>query len=231
MELLSTYLLWKLLEAGQKDIATPAAVADLRAGLVERVSEYALSQHGIDATEAVRRASLKTLLDLRIVAQQRHLVSQDPADMIDLDIQAQYRCAGFIQGQIERYSDMVKDTMDELEDDLIYESDNEDEEAQRKQGADEKTRNYRPLTLEQQAAEYAFNDLISSFSRAICTDVIDLHHASTILAYYDSLGAFYNECGNQLSLALRHYGVLGEEGHAVAGVVFESLKQVRTALR
>jgi cohesin complex subunit SA-1/2 len=228
MEVLSTYLLWKTLEATASEATTSPAVADLQAAFVERISEYTLSQHGIEATEAIRRASLKTLLDLRIVAQQRYLISQNPADLIEMDVQAQYRCAGFIQAQIERYVDMIKDSLDETEDDdYLHESDNEDEEAQKKQqDAGEKTKKYRPLTLEQQAAEYAFNDLISSFSRAICTDVIDLHHASTILAHYDSLGPFYNECGNQLCLALRHYGVLGGEGHAVAGVVFESLKQV-----
>ena len=85
---------------------------------------------------------------------------------------------------------------------------------------------YRPLTLAQHADEYGFNDLIASFSRAICTDVIDLHHASTILIHYGRFGAFYDECGKWLGDALKHFGVFDDEAHAAAGVVVESLKGV-----
>ena len=86
------------------------------------------------------------------------------------------------------------------------------------------------MTLAQHAAEYAFNDLIASFSRAICTDIVDLHHASTVLIHFDRFGAFYNECGKWLGDALRHYGIFGDKGHGAASVVIESLKGVSLLL-
>lgn len=225
---MSTYLLWKMLEAGQTDSPTPRTVAELRTKFVQQLSEYSLDRQGVmDVTEPVKRASLKALLDLCIVSQQRHSVTQAAEDLIELSVEQQYRADGLIQAEIERYGEMVRDSLDQMaEDDLIYESDGENDNAQKKPEGAEFPKKYRPLTPAQQAAEYAFNDLISSFTRAICTEVIDLHHASTVLAHYDSLGPFYDECCNQLALALRHYGVLGDAADSVAGVVYESLKQV-----
>lgn len=178
------------------------------------------------AREPVKRVGLKTLLDMAIVGQQRYLITKDASNLVELEVQAQYRAAGFLQGQIEKYSNMVKDSFDQLEDEPIYESDDEDGNGQNNQENTDKIRKYRPLDQTQQAAEYAFNDFTSAFTRAICADVIDLHHASTLLAHYDSLGPFFDECCNQLSLALRHYGVLGGEDDRVASVVCESFVQV-----
>lgn len=84
----------------------------------------------------------------------------------------------------------------------------------------------RPQTTAEEATEYAFNDLIVTFSRAVCTDVIDLHHSSTVLSHYGRLGAFYDECAKVLGETLRLAGVQGQQGNAVAGVVVESLKNV-----
>lgn len=82
------------------------------------------------------------------------------------------------------------------------------------------------MTLAQHAATYAFNDLIVSFARAVCVDVLDLHHASTMLIHYDRFGPFYNECCRWLGDAIRQFGIIGDAGHAAAGVAVESFKGV-----
>lgn len=82
------------------------------------------------------------------------------------------------------------------------------------------------MTLAQHAATYAFNDLVVSYARAICVDVLDIHHASTMLIHYDRFGPFYNECCRWLGDAIRQFGILGDAGHAAAGVAIESFKGV-----
>lgn len=85
---------------------------------------------------------------------------------------------------------------------------------------------FRPVTLAQHAATYAFNDLVVCYARAVCVDVLDLHHASTMLIHYDRFGPFFNECCRWLGDAVRQFEILGEAGHAAAGVAVESLKGV-----
>lgn len=85
---------------------------------------------------------------------------------------------------------------------------------------------FKPVTLAQHAATYAFNDLIVAFSRAICSDVLDIHHSSTVLSHYGRFGPFYNECCRILGGALRQQGILGGAGDAAVGVALESMKTV-----
>lgn len=210
--------------------------------LVERATEYALGRGLANIPDGIKTAAFKALLDLRIVAKNRYAATEDPVDEVELDIQAQYRCAGFVQAQIERYASMICASAED--DDIVNESEDELDEEQpavvgknRKATAGRGGNNeidesrsvpFKPQTLAQHAAEYAFNDQIASFSRALCTDVIDLTHASTVLAHHDRFGPFYDECNKWLAEALRHYGILGDAGSAVAGVVTDSLKAVRS---
>lgn len=160
-------------------------------------------------------------------------------------MQTQYRCAGFVQAEIERYASLF-DPKGSTGDDLVDE--NEDEEGNDSvhvgEGSCESpllcssetmsayasmpsVTAFRPVTLAQHAATYAFNDLMVSYARAICVDVLDLHHASTMLIHYDRFGPFFNECCRWLGDAVRQFGVLGDAGHAAAAVAIESLKGVR----
>lgn len=236
LELLSIILLWKTVNLSA-DEQTPMAVIELRDMLVERATEYALGRGLANIPDGVKTAAFKALLDLRIVAKNRFAATEDPVEEVELNIQAQYRCAGFVQAQIERYTSMIRLAED---DDIVNESEDELDDEQPAAGGKnrkaiavrggnydtEETRSmpFQPQTLAQHAAEYAFNDLIASFSRALCTDVIDLTHASMVLAHHDRFGPFYDECTKWLAEALRHYGVLGDAGSAVAGVVTDCLK-------
>lgn len=164
-------------------------------------------------------------------------MSDDLSDKVELSIEAQYKCAGLMRAEIERYAAETTAHSSE-EDDIINESDAESgEEADGGNRTVNKKRNRagepkavtfgrQPRSLAQLAAEYNFHDLVAAFTRAICTGILDLSHSSTLLIHHDRFGPFFDEACKQLGEALRHYGIYGEDGHSAASVVVDSLQGV-----
>lgn len=243
LDILYLCYLWRITKIAPKE-NTPDSLLEERNTLVQQCQDYAIGELN-SASDAVKRTAFRLLLDLQIAAKARHSISEDANDLLTLSVQTQYRCAGFVQAEIERYASLF-DPKGNTSDELVDE--NEDEQGNDSVHVEEgscespllyslKTMSayasmpsvtaFRPVTLAQHAATYAFNDLMVSYARAICVDVLDLHHASTMLIHYDRFGPFFNECCRWLGDAVRQFGVLGDAGHAAAGVAVESLKGVR----
>jgi len=66
------------------------------------------------------------LLDLRIACKARLHVSEDENDLPDLSVEMQYRCAGFVNAEIEKHLQMRQGDKNGAED-LIDEDVGEDE--------------------------------------------------------------------------------------------------------
>lgn len=108
-----------------QDESTPANLTEQRNVLVQQCKDYAIGELNA-ASEGVKRTAFRLLLDLHITAKARFSVSEDAKDALTLSVQSQYRCAGFVQGEIERYASFF-DPRSNAGDDLIDE--NEDHES------------------------------------------------------------------------------------------------------
>lgn len=271
LELLNLYYFWRIVKLS-KDDSLPPKLVEFREKHIERMTDLSFGGTTL-ASEGVKRSAFKGLLELQIACQFRYGQTQQAEDSTELSLEVQYKCAGFVQAEIERYARIVAGRKGAAEDDdeggnILRES--EDEEDAGDSGSDQVMRkgagkrgqggepekgkssvllpsllptlevadvasqtrivtgykSYRPRTLSQRTAEYAFHSLVACFCKAICVDVLDLHHASAVLTHYGRFGPFYDECCTMLGNALRHYGVYGDQGEAAAGVVSESLKAV-----
>lgn len=241
LDILYLCYLWRITQV-QQDESTPESLIEERNTLIQQCQDYAIGDLN-SASQGVKRTAFRLLLDLHITAKARYSISEDANDALTLSVQTQYRCAGFVQAEIERYAGFFN-PKGNADDDLIDENEDADGNEAASEAVDSgkvasqiskecllnnpvyTASTFRPVTLAQHAATYAFNDLIVSYARAICVDVLDIHHASSMLIHYDRFGPFYNECCRWLGDAIRQFGILSDAGHAAAGVAIESFKGV-----
>ena len=102
LDLLYMFILWKTAAIPDGEPSSRALIT-LRDSIVEKTTELAIGQ--IDnVNDAVKRAAFRTLLELKIVAKHRSEVDESTAEFVDMTIEEQYRCSGFIQAEIERYA-------------------------------------------------------------------------------------------------------------------------------
>ena len=67
-----------------------------------------------DLTQSLQ--AFKLLLDLRIVSKARHSMTNNSNDLVEMSIETQYRCAGFIQAEVERYAAGLSEHSEEVDD-------------------------------------------------------------------------------------------------------------------
>jgi len=118
--------LWQITNVAPEE-PTPENLLEQRNALVQQCQDYAIGELN-SASEGVKRTAFRLLLDLHITAKARYSISEDANDAMSLSVQTQYRCAGFIQAEIERYASFF-DPKGNIGEDLIDENeDNEDNE-------------------------------------------------------------------------------------------------------
>lgn len=71
-----------------------------------------------------------------------------------------------------------------------------------------------------------FERTIAPFVGAIHSEIIDLRHASVILLHFEKFGALFDEWAHILVEDLRVEGITGNQGDAVARIIFESFRDV-----
>lgn len=173
---------------------------------------------------------------------------------LTLDDETQYRCAGFVQAEIERYAEQL----DENRSDGL-ESDEQDSE--REQSGDEgeprAIRNKKskgkqsarhlpgskpfyklhhvkfytqPCTEDsarsQLEKEYVFMGLVATFLRAIRAGAIHFRHCSVLLAHYGRLGTSFDLCAKLIVDILREEGMYQQNGEIVVAVITQALREV-----
>jgi cohesin complex subunit SA-1/2 len=108
---------------GQNE-STPENLLEERNTLIQQCKDYAIGELN-SASEGVKRTAFRLLLDLHIAAKARFSISGEADDALTLSVQTQYRCAGFLQAEIERYASFLHPNSN-TGDDLIDENETDD---------------------------------------------------------------------------------------------------------
>lgn len=168
---------------------------------------------------------------------------------LTLDDELQYRCAGFIQAEIERYAEFI----DESEGPRSHHSEGSEEVSDVGEGdnATTPTKARRPKKIhktsmcELHAAqkvphfdsakldsrdllerEYIFIDVVSTFLRAIRAGAIRIQHGAVVLAHYGRLEAAFDTCSKIIVDALREESIMKNNPELVASVIIQAVQEV-----
>ncbi|BGP45801.1 cohesin complex subunit [Rhodotorula kratochvilovae] len=137
LNVLGTHLVWQLQavavearESGTTDLPAILAVSDRRRSLLDRLEEFAVGNE-TNASEGVKQVSLAFLLDLHTISRQLTSPSFDAdGHLSELKLVAsdelQARCAGFVEAEIERYAEALRDEADEEQDETQREGGSDD---------------------------------------------------------------------------------------------------------
>ncbi|KZT65182.1 hypothetical protein DAEQUDRAFT_716862 [Daedalea quercina L-15889] len=245
LQVLTLHIIWKARGLiGTEGELTPEEqrfrerLQEQREVLLEKLLEFAIGTQS-NTAEGVRRAAFQNLMNLYILFCPTQSTAPDGSQLptaslpLSLDDETQYRCAGFIQAEIERYADELEEASpseergnDEDEDSNASEPEND---APTRGGkvkhSAKKTTEKRPVSRSQLEKEYTFIGVIATFLRAIRAGVIHFRHSATLLAHYGRLGPAFDLCSRVIVDILREEGMYKENGDAVAAVICQGLRE------
>ncbi|KAJ7094006.1 hypothetical protein B0H15DRAFT_799033 [Mycena belliarum] len=248
LELLTKHLIWKAkLLRIEGDPAEPTAeelrmrekIREQRDSLLEKLAEYAVGTQS-NTAEAVTRTAFMCLMSVHI------LFGLEEKLHITLDDEVQFRCAGYVQAEIERYAEMLVDPEAEQDDD--EDQDDEKENDSGDEGSDagdeskkkeksktraqkKKKRSVRevdPTSTAQLLNEYLFIELIVAFLRAIQSGVVHVQHTAILLSHYGRLGATFDQFVKLIVEILREEGMGRGNGDVVVVVINQALREAFT---
>lgn len=176
-----------------------------------------------------------------------------PSAVIDdlsltLDDEVQYRCAGFIQAEMERFAELTGAHGPSRSADGSNASDDDSEDevaANATKGDKSRSGNIvhlkhvhpflkffmivmkRPNSQGELEREYEFIAIISTFLRAIRSGTIHVSHAAVMLSHYGTLGMTFDSCCKAVVEVLRDEGMYNDNASAVSHVVVTALEEVR----
>jgi cohesin complex subunit SA-1/2 len=173
-------------------------------------------------------------------------------DSIVLEDEVQYRCAGFVQAEIERFAEHFEDGAAGVDEDGKSGSESSDD-----GDLQPKKRKKKPITthdvpvlsnsmfcvphserliheailarrlpkakLEQ---EYAFMSIISAFLQALYTGAIHVRHGAVLLTQYGRLGPAFDSCTKALVEVLRVEGMYQDNAAVVTEVITQVMREV-----
>ncbi|KAG5728111.1 Cohesin subunit psc3 [Termitomyces sp. T112] len=247
LQVLTLHLMWKgkgltyESEPTSDDVRYQEGLVTQREALLEKLVEYAVGTQS-NTADSVKRAAFKNLLDLHVLFAPgaTYDANGNPSPMasisITLDDEVQYRCAGYVQAEIERYADTLGSTSDESEQDQNQSGDESGDE-QLAEDADGTAKLLKGKKREveidvssraQLEEEYLFIDVMSTFLRAIRAGAIHIRHGSVLLAHYGRLGHAFDACSKVLVDILREEGMMNEHGDIIVGIVTQALKESYT---
>ena len=174
---------------------------------------------------------------------------------LTLDDEQQYRCAGFIQAEIERYSEELEDLSipDEDESEANESDEPAEDEGPSKPKKNNKKKAKQPAKIEPTGKieighdsvspvltqnlsaqrtrarlerEYIFMGVMATFLRAIRAGAIHFRHSATLLAHYGRLGPSFDLCAKVIVDILREEGMYKDNGEMVVVVILQALREV-----
>ncbi|CDO77437.1 hypothetical protein BN946_scf184857.g44 [Trametes cinnabarina] len=252
LQILTLHIMWKArgLPAGAE--LTPEEVQFRnklqweRDSLLEKLVEFAVGTQS-NTVEGVRRAAFQNLLTLHILFCPSETTMPDGTRLptaalpLSLDDEVQYRCAGFVQSEIERYAEEIAEPSSEEADGSEVESDDENEqsEPERTKGkrgraakAKAATKSMSPapriVSRSQLEKEYVFIGVVATFLRAVRAGVIHFKHSATLLAHYGRLGPTFDMCTKVIVEILREEGMYKDNGDAVVTIICQALQEAFT---
>ncbi|KAF5323111.1 hypothetical protein D9611_009237 [Ephemerocybe angulata] len=233
-------------------------LVEQRNALLEKLQEYAIGTQS-NTGDSVRRAAFKHLLNHHILFSPDQPTLPDgslsplAAISISFDDETQYRCAGYIQAEIERYSDFLADNDGSAK--SLEEGDKSEDEESNAENADEdengagpskkrkgkkKAAAAAPKPQETETVlskgdsrallerEYLFVDVITTFLRAIRVGTIAVQHGAVLLSQYGRLGASFDACAEVIVKMIKDEGLTKDNGELVVNVITKSLQEAFT---
>ncbi|KAG1740516.1 uncharacterized protein EDB91DRAFT_353827 [Suillus paluster] len=243
LQILGLHIMWKTRNLPDAKEATPEdekyieTLREQRDSLLEKLVEYAVGTQS-NTAEAVKRAAFQNLMTLHILFCAEQTMTPDgrvlptAALPLELDVEVQYRCAGFIQAAIEQYAEVLEEGQALGEREEASESgESSGEENVPAKGKKGKTKAKSPVVKEQPLTrtrleqEYVFMGTISTFLRAIRAGAVHVRHSAVLLAHFGRLGPAFDLCTKVIIDSLREEGMYRENGDLVVDVVTQALKE------
>ncbi|KAK7021888.1 cohesin complex subunit [Paramarasmius palmivorus] len=256
IQVLTLHIIWKsrrlsaASEPSEEELQYQESLVVQRNSLIERLSDYAVGTQevGNGVSESVKRVAFKNLLDLHVLfaaANGTDLPLAKEEVALSMDDETQWRCAGYIQAEVERYAESVglgdkgeADDGGSDDDDESEADENVDEEAKDKpkKTAVKKARKTEEVddslvdetSRDRLEKEYLFIEVISTFLRAICTGAIHVRHGATLLAHYGRLGSAFDACAKTIIEVLREDGIMNNQPDTIVIVVAQAMKEAFT---
>ncbi|KAI0074611.1 hypothetical protein K474DRAFT_1765478 [Panus rudis PR-1116 ss-1] len=246
LQVLYLHILWKARELKVVEEPTPDEVKfreklqEQRDALLEKLLEFAVGTQS-NTAEGVRRAAFQNLMHIEILfcPPRGEGLNSPPTTLLALtmDDETQYRCAGFVQAEIERYAEELEELAPDEEEDEDEDDDEDannsdhDEAANTKKAKGKKGKRSPHLvvggksSVSQLEREYVFIGIITTFLRAIKAGAIHFRHSATLLAHYGRLGPVFDMCSKLIVDILREEGMYNDNGETVVAVILQALRE------
>ncbi|EPQ51870.1 hypothetical protein GLOTRDRAFT_140817 [Gloeophyllum trabeum ATCC 11539] len=246
IQILTLHIVWKAKgltaasEPSDEELRYRESVREQRNSLLEKLLEYAVGTQS-NTMEGVKRAAFQNLMNLHILFCPVQTVAPDGTALptaslsLSLDDEAQYRCTGFVQAEIERYSEEVigsapfGDEQGDAEDSEPSDDEDKDEPNKGKAKPGKSNKNGRqeprPTSRSQLEREYLFIGVITTFLRAIRTGAIHAHHSSVMLAHYGRLGPSFDVCCKVIVDIVREEGLFNGNGQLIVDIVTRAIQE------
>ncbi|KAI0657496.1 hypothetical protein C8Q70DRAFT_919344 [Cubamyces menziesii] len=250
LQLLTLHIMWKArgLPAGAEltpeELQFRDKLKEERDSLLEKLVEFAVGTQS-NTVEGVRRAAFQNLLTLHILFCPSETTMPDGTRLptaalpLSLDDEVQYRCAGFVQAEIERYAEEIAEPSEEDPERSDEGSGDDDEQSEPeeptkgkkgrlgkgKAAAKSKSPTPHLESRTQLEKEYVFIGVITTFLRAIRAGVIHFKHSATVLAHYGRLGPTFDLCSKVIVEILREEGMYKDNGEAVVAIICQALQE------
>ncbi|KDR77313.1 hypothetical protein GALMADRAFT_267467 [Galerina marginata CBS 339.88] len=248
LHVLMLHILWKTkgltaeADPTPEDIRDKEALKEQRECLLEKLIEYAIGTQS-NTVEGVKRAAFKHLVDLHVLFSSTNTFSPDGDPLpiaslaLNLDDEVQYRCAGYIQAEIERYADFLDDNAGDNNSQKSNNDGSEEEEDEVAESSSKPSKAH-PKKTKRQAAdlnsrdllerEYLFIDVISTFLRAIRAGTIHVQHGAVILAHYGRLEMAFDTCSKVIVDVLRDEIVMKDSPETLVTTLTQALQEAYT---
>ncbi|TFL03902.1 hypothetical protein BDV98DRAFT_563241 [Pterulicium gracile] len=237
ISVLSLHVMWKShglasIESVDKRTQSQELLQEQRDGLLDKLMEYCIGEEST-AVNGIKQTAFDSALNMYMLFSPVHAeeeASPLAALTLDLDEQMQFRCAGFMQAQIEQYLDEVsghsKPAKDSADSD---DSSDEEEDATNKKAkaaAKANERALNPATIHQ---DYQFMRIMYTYLRALHSGVLNPTHCTALLAYHGRFGDASSTCSKAIAEILRQEGIHRQNGDVVVHVITKSLTESFTA--
>ncbi|KAF8634382.1 hypothetical protein AX15_000952 [Amanita polypyramis BW_CC] len=247
LQTLTLHIMWKArgLTAAEEPSADEAKyrqrLVEQRESLLEKLIEYAIGGRS-NAVEVVKRSAFKNMLDLYVLFSPVNAVDAEGARLpmatvpLILDDEIQYRCAGYMQAEIERYSELISETEEKqlAEKESGTESEGSATEKTPKANVAKKKPAQTTKVTEKQSdvlsrdeleEEYLFIDVVATYLRAIRAGTINARHGAVLLAHYGRLGPTFDACIKIVIDVLREEGMMYDDPDVVVVVVTQAMQE------
>ncbi|OCB88288.1 hypothetical protein A7U60_g4590 [Sanghuangporus baumii] len=245
LQVLSLHIIWKAKHFIRAQDSSDReqlqeALREQRDVLLEKLTEYAVGTQS-NTLLGVRRAAFQNLLTLyTLFSANSEGVEQIDTPLAPLALsmgdEMQYRCAGFVQAEIERYAEELEGDRptrhEESDAGSDSDTDNAPETSEKKtrgaKGKGKKVDHEDVNVIKSRALleqEYVLNATLTSFLRALKAGVIHARHGALLLVHYGRLGSAVDLSTRLMVDILREEGMAKDNGKLVVEVIVDSLRE------